>query len=112
MAGKRYHAAVVSGKTGTNIYLTNITDGGASVRDATNSVPYKDWQYTASWGARQFGGSGYTFTGGGVDEFAIFYGQRYSGSTYTPPSAPYVGNEANIVGLYHFEGNLNSAIGG
>jgi hypothetical protein len=46
---------------------------------------------------------------GSIDEFAVFMSALSTGSTYTVPTAPYVGNEANIASLYHLDGNYNAA---
>jgi hypothetical protein len=43
-----------------------------------------------------------------VDEVAIFAGARYS-ANFTPPSAPYVGNEPNLIALYHLDGGLTNS---
>jgi hypothetical protein len=43
-----------------------------------------------------------------MDEFAIFDSEKYV-SNFTPPTAAYTGNEANLVALYHLDTAANSA---
>lgn len=47
---------------------------------------------------------------GSIDEVSIWSTERHTGN-FTPPVAPYVGNEAGLVGLWHFDGNLNGIRG-
>ncbi len=51
--------------------------------------------------------TGFTWPGG-IDEVAIFTGARYT-SNFTPPTSPYTGSEANLVALYHFDGNATDS---
>ena len=41
---------------------------------------------------------------GTVDELAVFSGARYT-NTFTPPTSPYIGSEANLLALYHLDGD-------
>ncbi|HET6376617.1 MAG TPA: LamG domain-containing protein [Methylocella sp.] len=45
---------------------------------------------------------------GFVDEVSIWNTQLNTGN-YTPPSAPWVGNEPGLMALYHFDGTSNDA---
>lgn len=100
--GKRYHAAYTSGPTGARIYLTNITDGTSGVRDLNTVTPTSVRPAAARWDMRCPNGS--------LDEAAIWYGEKYTGASYTAPAGPYVGTEADLVALYHFEGNAKDVI--
>jgi hypothetical protein len=103
--GRRYHAAYQNGPGGRALYLTDVGSGGGGTRDAFfathDALPAGGNRY----GLRNNGGS-FPMTGGGaVDEVAVFYGERYAGSTYSCPTAPFSGTEADIVALYHCEGD-------
>jgi lysophospholipase L1-like esterase len=47
---------------------------------------------------------------GSIDEIAVFSGARYSGSTYTVPTAAYTGTETNLVALYHLESDGTNSV--
>lgn len=56
------------------------------------------------------GGTGQWSTGGVVDEVAIWNTVKYTGS-FTPPIAAYVGNEANLIALWHLDGDMTAIRG-
>ena len=107
--GKRYHVAYQSGPAGQALYVTNVSDGGTGVREwhnaAVESIPSPS---SGRFELRMFEG-GYEMSGGGVDEWAVFYGERYFGTSYACPSVPLTGTEPNIVALYHCDGNAADA---
>ena len=45
-----------------------------------------------------------------VDELAEWTGVKYTGS-FTPPTSAYTGSESGLIGLWHFDGNLNGTRG-
>ena len=47
---------------------------------------------------------------GAVDEVAVWKAVQYTG-TFTPPSSAYVGTEANLIALYHLDGNMTGIRG-
>jgi hypothetical protein len=106
--GKRYHFAWQVGSAGRSLYLTNITDGGAGVRDGYSSTATSMSPQTGRLGVRTHGGS-FNLSGGAVDEIALFDGTRYSGASYTCPTAPFAGDEADLVALYRCDGNGQDA---
>lgn len=113
VAGKRYHVAKVGGPTGERLYLTNITDSGSGVRDYNSATAYSQWNSLTfgSYNVRTFNNGTFPLSGGAVDEYAIWRGEKYSGTTYTMPSAPYVGTETDLIALYHLDSNVVSAVG-
>jgi len=109
VAGKRYHVAYQQGPAGSQIYLTNITDGTAGVRDFNSASAVTLNPGGTQWTIRNHLGS-FALSGGTVDEIAVFASQRYSGASYTCPTAPFVGNEANIMAVFHGDGNSNESL--
>jgi hypothetical protein len=109
-AGHRYDVALQRGPSGTAIYLTDITAATAGVRDFFDGTPVTVVPFAVSWALRNHGGS-FALSGGAVDEWAVFYGELYSGASYTAPSAPLTGTETNIHALYHCDSNVNDAVG-
>lgn len=104
VAGRRYHVAAQVGPTGgMALYLTDITSAGSGVRDAHNPVAVKTPAYGHPYEIRTLGAGNFVMSGGAVDEIAIFASERYSGATYTAPTAPFTGAEANLVALYHLD---------
>jgi hypothetical protein len=102
--------ALQRGPSGTAIYLTDITAATAGVRDFFDGTPVTVVPFAVSWALRNHGGS-FALSGGAVDEWAVFYGELYSGASYTAPSAPLTGTETNIHALYHCDSNVNDAVG-
>jgi hypothetical protein len=112
-AGHRYHFALVEGPTRKSIYLTDITAAGSGVRDANDTTGLGDlWPANKVIQIRNGGGA--PMTGGAVDEVAVWCVEKYSGTTYTAPSVPYAGSEAEraagLVYLFHCDGNLHEGM--
>jgi lysophospholipase L1-like esterase len=51
--------------------------------------------------------SGFSWRGA-IDEVAMWSVAKYT-SSFAPPSSPYVGTEANLLDLYHLDGNANDS---
>jgi len=109
VAGKRYHAALVEGPAGTQLYLTNITDSGAGVRDANSTTAVTTKPAACTYYLRH-NSSGFAMSGGTLDEVAVWDGAIYSGATYTAPTSPRIGTEADLVALYHLDGDLSEKV--
>lgn len=108
--GKRYHVAYQSGPGGQALYLTNVSDGGSGVREWYSAVvEVIPRPGGGRMEMRMFQG-GYEMSGGALDEWALFYGERYAGASYACPTTPLTGAEANIVALYHCDGNAADAV--
>jgi len=107
--GKRYHVACQAGPAGLALYVTNITDGLPGTREALTSFSETIAPASSGWGLRNHNNS-YVLTGGGVDEWAVFNAERYSGANYTCPSAPFTGEEADIVALYRCDGDATDEV--
>lgn len=99
--GAWHHVAIVLGAT-CRMYV----DGTLAATDAgTNpSLTGKQANFASNGlGARCYSGSPGTFTfSGGVDELAVWTGEKYS-ANFTPPASPYAGTETNLARLYHLE---------
>lgn len=108
--GKRYHVAYQSGPGGQALYLTNVSDGGSGVREwysaDVEAIPRPGG---GRMEMRMFQG-GYEMSGGALDEWAVFYGERYAGPSYACSTTPLTGTEPNIVALYHSDGNAADAV--
>ena len=106
--GQWIHLAMV---INTHCTQATIFVNGTSV--ATPSIP--GWPNSGSarpFSVRCYGdhGNAPLVAGQWVDEIAVFEGQRYT-AAFTPPVAPYVGDEPGLTMLYHLAGNgLNSAV--
>jgi hypothetical protein len=111
IVGHRYHVAYVFGPTGRRLYLTDITAAGSGIRDANSTTPLSPLEWSQGAPAFQLAhlNGGFLFSGG-LDEWAFWYGERYTGSTYTAPSSPYLGTETNLVALYHLDGNATESV--
>jgi hypothetical protein len=113
VAGHRYHTALVAGPTGYRVYLTDITAAGSGTRDLNDPTAAFTWRTGAGhgFGVRCLNGGSFALSGGAVDEFAIWRGEKYTGSTYTTPTSPYVGNETDLIALWHFDNDAKCVVG-
>lgn len=113
IAGKRYHIASVIGPNGKSIYLTNITDAGSPTRDANTATAIGPAQWSGGGSAvmniRNFNGS-FVVSGGAVDDVRFRYGEKYTGSSYTTPTAP-AANDDDTLAIYHLDGDTKDAVG-
>jgi hypothetical protein len=109
--GHRYHVACQGGPAGHAIYMTDITASGSSTlvySDATASVALPA---ASNIGMRNLnGGNVLTATGATQDEVAVWDYLRYSGGTYTPPTAPFTGTEPGLVALYHLDADCKDSV--
>ncbi|MCW2361607.1 MULTISPECIES: fibronectin type III domain-containing protein [Sphingobium] len=108
--GRRYHIAWQAGPNGLAIYLTDITSGTAGVRDYISAPAVQIQPQGGRFGLRTHMGS-FNLTGGAVDEWAVWEIERYSGSSYTCPTAPLSPTSPGLVALYRCDGNANDAVG-
>jgi|GEM_PF-2046228 len=104
--GKRYHIACQCGPSGLALYVTNITDGLPGTREYHGPSSEMVIPGSSGFTLRNFQG-GYAMSGGAVDEWAVFNAERYSGASYACPTAPFTGEEADIVALYRCDGNAH-----
>lgn len=112
VAGKRYHVAYQRGPNGQAIYVQNITDATAGVRDAFTATPALATANSQRFTVLDYADLSRPMNGGGqaVDEAAVWQIEKYSGASYTAPTAPYTGNEADLVLLYHFDNDASEAV--
>jgi len=112
VAGKRYHVAYQAGPNGRAIFLTNITDAGAGVRDYFAAGAQTTTIGTSRFSLRNHN-AGSTLTSGAIDEWAVFNSERYADATAynaNKPTAPFTGTEADLVALYHCDSNVEEAV--
>lgn len=99
--GHRYHVACQASPAGHSIYLTDITASGSGTRVYTDSTASTALPATTTLGLRNLSGAGIlTATGATLDEVEIWDYLRYSGTTYTAPSAPATGLEQGLVARF------------
>jgi hypothetical protein len=109
--GHRYHVACQASPAGHSIYLTDVTAAGSGTRVYTDAVASSGLPTGATLGLRNLNGSGIlTATGATLDEVAIFDYLRYTGTTYTAPTAPFTGFEAGIVALFHLDASCAETV--
>ncbi len=94
--GARHHVRVVSTPARAYLYCDGALCGSLAMTPA-----FGQGQSTAIGGH----GDAYYQWNGSFDELAFWTTAKSTGSTYTVPSAPYVGTEPNLCGLWHFDGN-------
>jgi len=100
-AGHRYHIACTVTLTGHAIYMTDITAAGSGTRVYSDSSGVATLPAGTNLGIRYLNGTGnLTQAGATVDEVVLWDYEKYTGTTYTAPSAPYTGLEAGIVARY------------
>jgi len=113
-ANKRYHVAYQRGANGSQIYLTNKTDAGAGTQILYSATAYSVNPGSTRYQLRQHAGSSILLAATAtLDEAAIFSANKYpttSGANYTAPTAPYTNAAANIVALYHCDGDVTDAV--
>ena len=112
-AGHRYRVAYYRGPNGTHLYFKDITAAGAVVHEISSATAFVQATTTNIGAMRQFPGqTNYQITDAGatLDEIAIFYGQLYTGSTPTLPSAPFTGTETDLYALWHLDGDLTEVV--
>jgi hypothetical protein len=113
-AGHRYHFACQLTLTGHAIYMTDITAAGSGtlVGSDTTAASSSTVPAGTNLSIRYLNGTGnLTQAGATVDEVAIFDYLRYSGSSYTAPTAPFTGLEPGIVALYHLDADCKDSVG-
>ena len=101
--GVRRHVALVSnGASGVSLYLDGVLVG-SSVTTAyagSGDAPFAIGTHGPS-------PASYIWPGP-IDEVAVFNVARYT-SSFTPPAAPYVGDEVGLKALYHLDGTFDAA---
>lgn len=103
-----YHIAFVAhpGYATEDLYINGVlVYSGAAGLQATNLAS----PGSGSFGVRSFGSIGYGWNNGAIDEVALFDGARYT-APFTPPSAPYTGGEADLVHLWHLDGDGSDSV--
>ncbi|WP_404713207.1 hypothetical protein [Sphingomonas sp. MMS24-J13] len=109
--GHRYHVALVVSANGWNVYLTDTTaaTAGALVITKTGATSLIQSQQVA--GVRTYNGtSNMTGSGGAVSNVALWQVEKYSGASYTAPTAPYTGAETDLIESWLLDGNLNGSV--
>lgn len=115
VAGRRYYFAFQLSAAGSVCYLYDETLNEPTTEGTTATVYTMPPRATGQFSLRNFKGS-FPITGtpkGAIDEVAMFESVRYSNQANfaaNRPTAPLTNAEANIVALYHCDGNVNEAI--
>lgn len=99
--GAWHHVALVVNASGGSLYLDGALVGTTAATPAT-AAPSAKFGIGTLLESATFAWTGL------VDEVAVATTERYT-SAFTPPSAPFVGNESGIVALYHLDGSGNAA---
>ena len=97
--GNWHHLEIDMGPSGYYLFVD-----GALQASATTGLPTGFPTASGVFAVGDFGGAqgGVWTWAGEVDEAAIWSGVRHT-SNFTPPAAPYVGNEPGLVGLFHLD---------
>lgn len=99
--GSWHHMALVTTSAGFKGYIDGVQVAtSAVVNNAAESAPLY---------VRQLGPGSFPFNGE-IDEIALWDYAKYT-STFTPPAAPYVGNESGLLALYHLDSNGTDSVG-
>jgi hypothetical protein len=99
-----HHYALVREGTGTN--QTKLYFDGVMKGTGTDAASTSTWALTVGGLYYVTDTTGAQVIAAGFDEFRVSNTARYT-ATFTPPSAPFT-NDANTVGLYHFDGTNGS----
>ncbi len=111
-AGHRYHVACQAGPAGHSIYMTDVTAAGSGTRVYTDSTASTALPTATTAGLRNLNGTGIlTQAGATLDELAVFDYLRYSGTTYTAPTAPFTGLEPGLVEVFHLDTSCATVVG-
>ncbi len=102
--GRWYHVAVQWDGPSIKMYI----DGNLAAQNDPTTQPARQAPTLGGFGIGTWGSSAQFYWNGSIDEVAVFRGVRYPGN-FTPPTAPYVGNENGLSALYHLDGNANPA---
>lgn len=111
-----YHHAAISVSASGGVFtvdgavIANMTAGQVAAATAAFSVAGSEGSGGQGYlGVRAHGGEGATYMFlGEVDEAAVFSVQKYTGA-FIPAAAAYAGSEANLLALWHLDGNGNDS---
>jgi lysophospholipase L1-like esterase len=100
--GSWHHCAVVYGSGVLKVYVDGVA-GSTSLSGTPTALA------DTSGNIGRYSSTGLSWTGS-IDEVAIFSIAKYT-ANFTPPSAPYVGNETGLIALYHLDANGTDSSG-
>lgn len=106
VGGSRKHVALVSNGTNTKFYVDGVLVSTQAA--ALNNSSSAGTTFCIRNGGFNPVNSGFAWDGA-VDEVAVWSIEKYT-ANFTPPSVPYVGNEAGMRALYHLDGDGNAAV--
>ena len=101
---KLYYIAIQCGPSGTKIVVRNVTDG-VNLSSGTETTAWANTPTSCNYNFRSINNGGLPLTNGSLFHWSVWEGERWAGSTVTAPSSPLVGNEANLLALWRFNGN-------
>lgn len=100
--GNWHHVAFVFGTAETRVYL----DGALAYTGSAMNTSTVQRAALNLIGGNVGATAYYAGAGTSLDEVATWSGERYSGESFTVPTAQYTGHEENLVSLYHMEDML------
>lgn len=102
--GVEHHVALVVTPAGGTLYL----DGAVVASNATAPATGNGNQFAVGALGSSTINSGFIWPGN-IDEVAMWKSARYT-AAFTRPAAPYDGTEANLLALWHLDGNGSGAV--
>ena len=112
--GKVYHAALMLGPHGSTVFCKNITDN-VNFTPFTSNTPWFGTPKSNNYCIFELASGLSSLTNASACHLAVWEGERwYSGgiiaTSHTPPTTPLVGNEANLIALYRFNGDATDSV--
>jgi len=103
--GAWHHIVGQANNLGAAVYVDGVMLGSSSVAYGIGSA--NSAFAVGDLGGSVGGSNGWT---GEIDEAAFFVNAKYSGPSFSVPTAPYSGNESGLFALYHLDGNGNDSL--
>lgn len=102
VVGQTYHIALVLGPLGGKLFVDGVLTGSNSTPYSSSTPASSAFPFVINEGFNS--NSPAIDSTAKIDEVAVFDYEKYDAS-FTPPTAPYVGDESGLVSLYHLDGD-------